>query len=97
LPPSSAGFPPTEAREPLRKALELAEACGATALVERTRAEIYATGARPRTSALRGPAALTSSERRVAGLAAEGLSNRDIAQREIDSRRDLPRALAGAN
>jgi DNA-binding CsgD family transcriptional regulator len=71
---------PTEAREPLRRALELAETSGADALVERARAAIYATGARPRTSALRGPAALTSSERRVAGLAAEGLSNRDIAQ-----------------
>jgi DNA-binding CsgD family transcriptional regulator len=71
---------PTEAREPLRLALELADICGATALVERTRAEIYATGARPRTAALHGPGSLTSSERRVAGLAADGLSNRDIAQ-----------------
>ena len=71
---------PTEAREPLRLALELADICGATALVERTRAEIYATGARPRTAALHGPGSLTSSERRVADLAADGLSNRDIAQ-----------------
>ena len=71
---------PTEAREPLRRALELAEASGADALVEHARMSIYATGARPRTSAVRGPAALTSSERRVAGLAVEGLSNRDIAQ-----------------
>ena len=71
---------PTEAREPLRQALELAEICGATALVERTRAEIYATGARPRTTALHGLRSLTASERRVADLAADGLSNRDIAQ-----------------
>src|SRR5262245_11173579 len=71
---------PTEAREPLRKALELAEICGATALVERARAELYATGARPRTTALSGARSLTASERRVADLAAEGLSNRDIAQ-----------------
>ena len=71
---------PTEARRPLLEALELAEICGAGALAERTRAEIYATGARPRTSALHGVGALTSSERRVADLAAEGLSNRDIAQ-----------------
>ena len=72
---------PTEAREPLRKALELAEISGATALVERTRAELYATGARPRTSALRGVRSLTASERRVADLAASGDANRDIAQR----------------
>jgi DNA-binding CsgD family transcriptional regulator len=71
---------PTEARDPLRKALELAEICGATTLVESTRAEIYATGARPRTTALSGVGSLTPSERRVADLAAEGFSNRDIAQ-----------------
>jgi ATP/maltotriose-dependent transcriptional regulator MalT len=71
---------PSDAREPLRRALELAEICGATALVERARAEIYATGARPRTTALHGLRSLTASERRVADLAAEGSSNRDIAQ-----------------
>jgi DNA-binding CsgD family transcriptional regulator len=71
---------PTEAREPLRKALELADACGAQPLADAVRAEIYATGARPRTTALRGVLALTASERRVADLAAEGQTNRDIAQ-----------------
>jgi DNA-binding NarL/FixJ family response regulator len=71
---------PTEAREPLRRALELADACGAQPLAEHVRAEIYATGARPRTTALRGVLALTASERRVADLAAEGQTNRDIAQ-----------------
>ena len=71
---------PTDARPPLREALELAEICGATPLMESTRAEIYATGARPRTAALSGVGALTASERRVADLAADGFSNRDIAQ-----------------
>jgi DNA-binding CsgD family transcriptional regulator len=71
---------PTEAREPLRRALELADVCGAQPLVDAVRAEIYATGARPRTTALRGVLALTASERRVADLAAEGQTNRDIAQ-----------------
>jgi ATP/maltotriose-dependent transcriptional regulator MalT len=71
---------PTAARDPLRKALELADICGATALVEATRAELYATGARPRATALSGVRSLTTSERRVADLAADGLSNRDIAQ-----------------
>jgi DNA-binding CsgD family transcriptional regulator len=71
---------PSDAREPLRRALELADACSADGLVEHVRSELYAAGARPRTSALGGVDALTASERRVAGFAAEGQSNRDIAQ-----------------
>jgi DNA-binding CsgD family transcriptional regulator len=71
---------PTEAREPLRRALELADICGAQPLVDAVRSEIYATGSRPRTTALAGVDALTPSERRVADLASEGQTNRDIAQ-----------------
>jgi DNA-binding NarL/FixJ family response regulator len=71
---------PSDARDPLRRALELADACGADALVEHVRSELYATGARPRTTALGGVDALTASERRVAAFAADGQSNRDIAQ-----------------
>jgi DNA-binding CsgD family transcriptional regulator len=71
---------PSDAREPLRRALELADACGAAGLAEDVRTELYAAGARPRTAALSGAGALTASERRVAALAADGASNRDIAQ-----------------
>ncbi|HEX2233788.1 MAG TPA: LuxR C-terminal-related transcriptional regulator, partial [Thermoleophilaceae bacterium] len=71
---------PTDAREPLKRALEMADACGSPPLSERARSELYATGARPRTTALSGVDALTASEKRVAGLAAEGQTNRDIAQ-----------------
>jgi DNA-binding CsgD family transcriptional regulator len=71
---------PSDAREPLRRALELADACGAAGLAEDVRTELYAAGARPRTAALSGAGALTASERRIAALAAEGSSNRDIAQ-----------------
>ena len=71
---------PSDAREPLRRALELAQVCGATALADHARSELYATGARPRKAALSGIDSLTTSERRVATLAAEGRSNRDIAQ-----------------
>jgi DNA-binding CsgD family transcriptional regulator len=39
-----------------------------------------ATGARPRRVALSGLDALTPSERRVAGMAAKEMTNRDIAQ-----------------
>jgi DNA-binding NarL/FixJ family response regulator len=70
----------SEAKEPLRAALQLAEACGAQPLVEQVRSELYAAGARPRTSALAGVAALTARESRVARLAAEGRTNREIAQ-----------------
>ena len=71
---------PTEAREPLRRALEIASACSADALAERIRAELAATGVRPRREALGGVESLTPSERRVAGLAADGMTNREIAQ-----------------
>jgi DNA-binding NarL/FixJ family response regulator len=71
---------PSDARDPLYKALELANVCGAGALEERVRSELGATGARPRREALGGVGSLTPSEKRVADLAADGLSNREIAQ-----------------
>ena len=69
-----------DARVPLRRSLDLVQRTGAAPLAERARRELLATGARPRRTALTGPDALTSAERRVAGLAADGLSNRQIAQ-----------------
>jgi DNA-binding CsgD family transcriptional regulator len=71
---------PSDAREPLRRALELADVCGAEGLATETRTELYATGSRPRTNAMSGFDSLTASERRVATLAAEGQTNREIAQ-----------------
>jgi DNA-binding CsgD family transcriptional regulator len=71
---------PTEAREPLRRALELGSACSADGLVERARDELRAAGVRPRREALGGVESLTPSERRVAAMAAEELTNREIAQ-----------------
>lgn len=69
------------AREPLQQAADMAWAGGATALHERARTELAATGARPRRSMLlSGPDSLTPSERRIAELAAVGHSNREIAQ-----------------
>jgi DNA-binding CsgD family transcriptional regulator len=70
----------SEAREQLRHALELATICGATSLAARAERELLATGARPRRIALSGVDSLTPSERRVAELAAEGPTNREIAQ-----------------
>ena len=70
----------SKAREHLRHAVELATLCVATPLVVRAETELLATGARPRRVALSGVAALTPSERRVAEMAAEGPTNREIAQ-----------------
>ena len=44
---------PSDAREPLRRALELAEACGAEALAADVRTELRASGARPRSTRCR--------------------------------------------
>jgi DNA-binding CsgD family transcriptional regulator/tetratricopeptide (TPR) repeat protein len=70
----------SEARAPLARARGTAHRCGALVLTERAQDELRATGARPRRFALAGSEALTASERRVARLAASGLSNREIAQ-----------------
>jgi DNA-binding CsgD family transcriptional regulator len=68
------------ARPPLREGLDLAQRCGATALARCAHFELVATGARPRRFVLSGLDSLTGSERRVAEMAAEGLTNREIAQ-----------------
>jgi DNA-binding CsgD family transcriptional regulator len=68
------------AREPLRRALDLAARCGATPLAERARQEALAAGARPRRPWASGVHALTPSELRVARLAAQAMGNREIAQ-----------------
>jgi DNA-binding CsgD family transcriptional regulator len=69
-----------EAREQLRDGVDLARRVGALGLAERANEEIAATGARPRKVLQTGLDALTASERRVAQLAAEGMSNKEIAQ-----------------
>jgi DNA-binding CsgD family transcriptional regulator len=69
-----------EARDYLRPALELAQRLGADLLATRAHEELIAAGARPRRRELSGLDSLTPSERRTAALAADGLSNREIAQ-----------------
>jgi DNA-binding CsgD family transcriptional regulator len=70
----------SEAREHLRRALELATICGAVPVSRRAETELLATGARPRRVFLSGLESLTPSERRVAEMAAAGMTNREIAQ-----------------
>ncbi len=68
------------AREPLRQALGLSQRGGAAAIAQRARTELAATGARPRREQLSGILSLTASERRVADLAAESLTTRQMAE-----------------
>lgn len=70
----------TEARRLLREGIELAHQCGAGALVKRGNEELAAAGGHPLAILLSGTESLTPSERRVAQIAAEGPSNKEIAQ-----------------
>jgi DNA-binding CsgD family transcriptional regulator len=69
-----------DARGPLREALELARACGADMVAVRAHEELVTAGARPRRDPTESRSTLTASELRVARMAAEGMTNRQIAQ-----------------
>ncbi|HET9104255.1 MAG TPA: AAA family ATPase [Solirubrobacteraceae bacterium] len=64
----------------LRPGLELAHRLGAVPLEALAREELAVLGARPRRSQFSGEDALTPSERRTARLAADGMTNREIAE-----------------
>jgi len=85
-----------DARVPLRRALDLAQRIGAAPLAALTRQQLIAAGARPRRTVLTGPEALTSTERRVAALAADGLSNRQIAEHLFITQPDVETHLRHA-
>jgi DNA-binding CsgD family transcriptional regulator len=69
---------PREARLPLRQALALAERTGSERVARLARAELAASGGRRRRRDAHG-ASLTAQEERVARLAAQGMSNAQIA------------------
>jgi DNA-binding CsgD family transcriptional regulator len=86
----------TSARPILRDGMELAHRCGATPLADRAEAQLRAAGGRPRRRAGVGADALTASERRVAELAAEGASNKEIAQSLFVTLRTVEMHLSNA-
>ncbi|MDA8302604.1 MAG: AAA family ATPase [Actinomycetota bacterium] len=69
-----------EARGHLLSALEVADSCGAEPVRQRALQELRALGERPRRSQAHGPASLTATERRVAELAADGLTTAAISR-----------------
>jgi DNA-binding CsgD family transcriptional regulator len=85
-----------DARDVLRAGLELAQRLGAMVLADRAHEELVATGARPRRLVLSGVDSLTPSERRIAAMAAEGLSNREIAQALFVTLRTVEMHLSNA-
>ncbi|WP_033346332.1 ATP-binding protein [Catenuloplanes japonicus] len=82
---------PAESRPLLRAAAATFDALGATAWAERSRSELRASG-----ESLRKPqeAGLTPQETQIARLAAEGLSNREIADRLFLSPRTVTTHLS---
>jgi DNA-binding CsgD family transcriptional regulator len=69
----------TEARTHLRSALDHLQRTGAVPWVRLARAELAATGGTAPRPGRAGPASLTPQELQITRLAAQGLSNRDIA------------------
>ncbi|TJZ57257.1 hypothetical protein FCH28_07420 [Streptomyces piniterrae] len=84
------------AREVALRGLVLARQCGAVGLADLARDRLRAFGARPRRAHLVGVAALTDGERRVAVLAARGLTNREIAETLFVTRRTVENHLTSA-
>ncbi|WP_328667202.1 LuxR C-terminal-related transcriptional regulator [Streptomyces sp. NBC_00322] len=81
------------ARDLARRGLRLAQHCGAAQLSSQALDTLRKFGARPRTSRVVGVQALTTSERRVAVLAARGLTNREIAEQLFITQRTVENHL----
>ncbi len=71
----------SEGRDVLARAADLASEMGMERLFGRMRDELVVSGGRPRRARRTGPTSLTESQRQVATLAAEGLTNREVAER----------------
>jgi DNA-binding CsgD family transcriptional regulator len=86
----------SEARAPLREVFDLARDCGAVRIAKRAHDELQASGEKVRRYAPTGVESLTPSERRVAELAAEGMTNRQIAQTLFVTLKTVESHLSGA-
>jgi DNA-binding CsgD family transcriptional regulator len=84
------------AREPLAEALDLAARCGARPLAARAREQLDAAGAQPHRGSRSGLEALTPRELRIVRIAAEGRSDREIAQELYVTPRTIEDHLARA-
>lgn len=84
------------ARPHLREALDYAHRTRLRPLAQRADDELRATGARPRRIVLRGVDALTPSEARIAALAADGMTNREIASHLFVTVKTVEMHLANA-
>ncbi len=70
----------TDSRDVLRSGLDLSRRLGALALERQAADELRLAGGKPRSRYLSGVESLTPAELRVARMAADGLTNREIAQ-----------------
>lgn len=88
---------PAEGRPYLRTGLELAVSCGTPGLADLAHQELAATGIRRRQrKLLSGRDALTPTEHRVSSLAADGLSNPEIARSLFVTRKTVEMHLGNS-
>jgi DNA-binding CsgD family transcriptional regulator len=86
----------TEGRDAARRAVKLAGQCGAIALAETAMAELHAGPGRRARMELTGPSALTAAEWRVCRQAAQGQTNREVAQTLFVTEKTVERHLSSA-
>ncbi|WP_241721193.1 ATP-binding protein [Streptomyces lydicus] len=84
------------ARSALRRGLDLAVGCGATVLSARLQERLHLAGGRVGRAGGAGAGTLTAGEERVGTLAAQGYSNKQIAELLVVSLRTVETHLTGA-
>jgi DNA-binding CsgD family transcriptional regulator len=84
------------ARAALASGAAMAEQLGAGALARQATEQLIDTGGRPRRASRRGAHALTPAERRVARLAAAGMTNRQVAETLVVTEKTVESHMASA-